>query len=292
VNGGAEADGIEDIILSHDRRGIAALRRHLPADFCARAARLLTGRAGPVLIATGFYTDCAGFPETDGPPGALCIGRALGALGVPVRYVTDEYSAPLLTAFAPNDECVRFPMGDDEASARHAAELLERFAPAALIAVERCGSTADGSYLTMRGRDISARNARIDHLFLQHPRTVGIGDGGNEIGMGRLAHVIPDEAGLPAQPCATPAAHLIIASVSNWGAYGLVAALSCVVRRDLLPQPEEEEGLIARMVAAGAVDGISGERTCSVDGFTLEENGSILARLRDAVLRHLQGGSS
>ena len=42
------------------------------------------------------------------------------------------------------------------------------------------------------------------------------------------------------------------------------------------------------MVAAGAVDGISGKRTCSVDGFTLQENSLILARLRDTVYRDLR----
>ncbi len=285
----ADADGIEDIILSHDRRGIAALRPFLPADYCTRAARLLVERPGPIAIATGFFTGGGGLPETDGPPGALCLGRALGVFGFPIRYITDKFAAPLLAVFAPDDESViEFPIADDMASARHAAELLQRLAPAALVAVERCGRTAEGSYFTMRGRNISARTARIDHLFLRHSRTVGVGDGGNEIGMGNLAHAIPGVAGLPARPCAIPATNLVIASVSNWGAYGIVAALSRFVQRDLLPQPEEEAELIARMVALGAVDGISGKRTCTVDGFTLEENGRILARLHDALFRDIR----
>ena len=32
---------IEDIILDRDRRGISALRTHLPDDFCGQAARLI-----------------------------------------------------------------------------------------------------------------------------------------------------------------------------------------------------------------------------------------------------------
>ena len=72
---------IEDIILDRDRRGIAALRPHVPADFCDRAAELVLDKPGTVLIATGFYILAAAAPETDGPPGAVAIGRALEALG-------------------------------------------------------------------------------------------------------------------------------------------------------------------------------------------------------------------
>jgi hypothetical protein len=48
----------------------------------------------------------------------------------------------------------------------------------------------------------------------------------------------------------------IIASISNWGAYGLEACLAAL-RRDMKlgHKPQEEERLIAAAVAAGAVDG-------------------------------------
>ena len=41
--------------------------------------------------------------------------------------------------------------------------------------------------------------------------------------------------------------------------------------------------LIHRMVELGAVDGFSGENKNYVDGFTLEENGAELRRLREMV---------
>ena len=65
---------------------------------------------------------------------------------------------------------------------------------------------------------------------------------------------------------------LILASVSNWGGYGLVGALSKYVGKDLLPSNGEVETIIRDMVAAGAVDGTSGENKDYVDGFSLNEN--------------------
>ena len=196
---------LEDVILAQDRRGVAALRPYLPTGFCEAAARFLLAHTGTVLIATGFYVQRADAPETDGPPGALALGRALEALGNRVVYVSDAYAVPLLADLAPDDtETVDFPIADDATSREVARDLLDRIAPTALIAIERCGLTRSGTYLNMRGQDISPHTARLDHLFLQHPHSVGIGDGGNEIGMGNLASHIPEMAALPDEPTRHP----------------------------------------------------------------------------------------
>ena len=271
---------LEDVILAQDRRGVAALRRYLPVGFCAAAARFLLQHPGTVLIATGFYIQRADAPETDGPPGALVLGRALAALGSQVAYVSDAYTAPLLADLAPSGtETVDFPIADDATSRQAARDLLDRMAPTVLIAIERCALTRRGAYLNMRGQDISPHTARLDHLFRQHPHTVGIGDGGNEIGMGNLASRIPEVATLPDEPAVTRTTHLVIASVANWGAYGVVAALSRLAGRNLLPQPADESACIRRLVALGAVDGVTGLADCTVDSFTLSENENVLERL-------------
>ena len=273
-------DSIEDIILTDDRRGITALRPFLPDRFCEAAARLIPGQQGNVFIVTGFFMLCAGLPETDGPPGALAMGRALDRLGFISYYVTDRFTAPLLEATAGDAErVITFPLADREQSERYALNLLEDYRPSVLIATERCGETADGRYLNISGHDISPYNARVDYLFHHHGRTIGIGDGGNEIGMGSLANHIPACEGLPQNPCITATTRLVIASVSNWGAYGLLAALSGLTGLDLLPAWEEEAAVLERMVAFGAVDGIDGKRVCTVDGFSLEKNRRILERL-------------
>mgnify|MGYP005848779995 CR=1 FL=1 len=272
---------IEDLILQHDKRGISALRPYLPSNFCEQAAQLVLSNPGIAFIVTGFYIIDAEAPETDGPPGALAIGNALTNLDYPVYYVTDRFTESLMhNLTGTKDRVITFPLEDDAASQHYARELLRRYQPSLLISIERCGLTRDGTYLNMRGVDISRYNARIDYLFHHHQKTIGIGDGGNEIGMGNLAEVIPTaHPQLPRNPCVTRVTCPVIASVSNWGGYGLVAALSKLVRRHLLPSVEEERGLIERAVALGAVDGIKKKQVPGVDDFPLEDYSQVLREL-------------
>ena len=85
----------------------------------------------------------------------------------------------------------------------------------------------------MRGIDVTPLVSPAHRLFEVAPRwsppvtTIGIGDGGNEIGMGKIPwqvirRNIP-RGGLVA--CRVPADHLIVCGVSNWGAYGLGAGV-------------------------------------------------------------------
>ena len=270
---------IEDIILDHDRRGISALRGYLSADFCQEAATLILDHPGRALILSGFYILSAGAPESDGPPGAYYLGEALRALGYEVTHVTDVHSAFLYHGLPGTEDLVEFPITDVEASKRYAEGVLTRLRPSVVISTERCGVTATGRYLNMRSIDISDYNARLDYLVLNHPATVGIGDGGNEIGMGNLLEHIPSVSSLPPEPTTTTVSRLILASVSNWGVYGLIAALSQLSNRNLLPSVEAEEELIRQMIDKGAVDGPTGAKEYAVDGFPLEENRQALERL-------------
>jgi len=273
------AETIEDIILDHDARGMLALRPHLPSDYCSQAAQYVMDHPGDVIIVTGFYILMAGGPETDGPPGAIAIGKALQALGRRVTYVSDQYTTPVLQAWADDADIIDFPIADIPESKQQAASILDRLRPSLLISIERCGRNKDDGYLNMRSRDISPQTARLDYLFDSTVPSVGIGDGGNEIGMGNLVDVIPSVESLPDLPAVVTVDRLVIASVSNWGGYGLVAALSRLAGKNLLPSVEHETRIIREMVEAGAVDGTTGEAIATVDNFTTEENAAILARL-------------
>ena len=277
---------IEDIILRYDKRGMTPLRPHLPEDYCTRAARCVLDAPGRALIATGFYITRAGATETDGPPGAYFIGKALEALGRPVTYVTDRLTTPVFDGIVAAEDVVDFPFADSEASEAFAVDLLERLQPSVAIAIERCGFTGPGRYLNMRGQDTSEYHAKLDYIFMHHGATVGIGDGGNEIGMGNLAEQIPSVEQLPNEPCVTTVSELIIASVSNWGGYGLVAAMSLLAGRNLLPSPEQEEDIIRAMVDRGAVDGVASAPVYGVDGFTLQENRRTLEALHRLLAEH------
>jgi hypothetical protein len=275
---------VEEIILSHDRRGISEIRNYLPVDFCHKAAAFVLEKRKQsqrsTIITTGFYIPCAQAPETDGPPGALAIGQALHSLGFDVTYVTDKYTMPLLSNdLVGKDKVIEFPITDHDSSRHFAKRLLTEIQPSLLISVERCGLNGDRQYLNMAGEDITEYTAKIDYLFLGQKNSLGIGDGGNEIGMGNLAQYIPLAKTLPKKPALTPVNKLVIASVSNWGGYGLIAALSRLIKCNLLPSVEWEKEIINKIVAKGAVDGVSGQSRSAVDNFDQEQNAWALIQL-------------
>ena len=277
---------IEEIILQNDKRGVSELKAYVPNDYCTEAAEYLLQSAGDIIITTGFYILSAGQHETDGPPAAIAIGNALQSLGRNVTYVSDKLSIPMLQAWAGGEaRIVEFPIETESASALFAADLLDQLKPGLLLAIERCGRTSEGSYLNMRGLDITQYTAKIDYLFDYGLPSIGIGDGGNEIGMGNLIEYIPKIETLPNLPAISTVDKLILASVSNWGGYGLVGALSKGVGKDLLPSNGEVETIIRYMVAEGAVDGTSGDNKDYVDGFSLKENIEHLESIRDWITR-------
>ena len=167
---------IEDIILQDDIRGMKALRAHMKDGWLDSSAQLLLDHPGKILIVTGFYILRASEPETDGPPGAVAIGEALKALGNTVAYVTDAPCMTSMRAIAGDDEVIEFPITTHNESLKFAHDLLAEHAPSALISIERAGLVGDGTYRNWKGLDFSEHNAKIDHMFEQHPYSVGIGD--------------------------------------------------------------------------------------------------------------------
>ena len=273
------------LALDPGRRDIAAFSSPGAATKAARALR----RARRVLIVTGFAVE-PDMPETDGPPGATVLGRALRRLGARVTYVTDTINVPLVEAALKTlDEpldVVVYPTGADGAR-----RLLDAEKPTHLVAIERPGRNRAGDYLNMRGYSVAAWNAPIDELFVnpqrraRRPVTVGVGDGGNEIGMGvvraKIARLDPLRARIAT---VVPVDHLVVAGVSNWGSYGIVAALGRLVGSDLLHTPELERRLIAACVAVGACDGVTRRREHTVDGLAADTHAAIVDLFRLAAI--------
>ena len=85
-------------------------------------------------------------------------------------------------------------------------------------------------------------NAPLDALFLRRRAgtvTIGIGDGGNEIGMGRVrARVVRDVPNGAKIASVVRTDHLVVAGTSNWGAWGVVAHLGAGHRPRPPPHPE------------------------------------------------------
>jgi len=273
-------DAIDHIIaLDPGDRGIATIFRPGAAAAAARALR----RARRVLIVTGFCVE-PGLAETDGPPGAAALGRALRALGARVRWVTDRPVVPLLAAaLSILDEA---PDIVEYADAPHAARaLLAAERPTHLVAIERPGRNRAGDYVNMRGQSVAALNLPLDELFIARGArsravTVGVGDGGNEVGMGVIRpRLLRSRSPMARVASVVKTDHLVVAGVSNWGAYGIVAALARLTGRPLLHSPGQERRMIEACVAAGAVDGVTRRREPTVDGFPVLVHEAVVALL-------------
>jgi D-glutamate cyclase len=286
----AAVDRIEALIHEEVGRNIGGLFAAAKGGLWHAATALAAAPNPSVGIITGFYVPLGTPPaaETDGPVGAAMLAGALRGLGLTCRLVTDEpcrgtCAAALRGMDVPLD--VVALGGAVEAT----VALWREHGVTHALSIERCGRSADGAPRNMRGEDIGAFTTPLDELFLAGPwQRIAIGDGGNEIGMGSLpasligAYVAHGEA----IACATPADHLIVAGVSNWGAYALIGALA-VIRDDwhaalIACLDTDRDGAILRAMVEGgpAVDGVTRQRALTVDGMAAEVHHAKLRVIR------------
>lgn len=254
---------IEDIILKHSKRGMDILREYIEADFCKRAAdEILSWKRNNVILTTGFYV--GGCAETDGPLGTVILAYALKAAGYIPIIVTDSFCKNLF-----EKENFRVIYADEYEKSDCFEKLLDNINPSGLISIERCGKNIYGDYANMRGISIKAYTAPIDELFEaayeKNIPTIGVGDGGNEIGMGNLKEIIKEKLDLV--PCKIKVKHLIIATVSNWGAYAIAAYMQKISGKKLLKDCTFLKEYMKYIVKAGCVDGVTKKHEATVDGF-------------------------
>jgi len=129
----------------------------------------------------------------------------------------------------------------------------------------------------MRREDITARCSFFDPYVTQADcPTIAIGDGGNEIGMGNIAEAL---AQLDISASVTRCDELLVADVSNWGTYGLVAFLAMWAQRDLLAAISPVN-LLNYLSARGSVDGVTRANTLTEDGLQVREGLQVIQALR------------
>ncbi len=132
----------------------------------------------------------------------------------------------------------------------------------------------------MRGENIDRYAGDMHRLFedarLESPemKTIGIGDGANEIGMGIVPwedlerRLSGEQSGRV--PCRIDTNWNIIAGTSNWGAYALAASVAVLRGNISAVAPfdcRQQQAVLEAMVAHGpAVDGVTRRREATVDG--------------------------
>jgi hypothetical protein len=266
------SEAIEQALVARNPRHMQVARAALQPGYLQRAASVLRDLHGTVIIGTGFPV--AGTFETDGPVGAMALYRALAALGARPFIAC---GAPLSHALAEEYLVLELHAGDLASAQAEADRHLQALQPQAIVAIECPGLTADGRYYNMRGDDITAHCHRFDpYMTLADCPTIAIGDGGNEIGMGNIAGAL---AGLDIRAAMTGCDELLVADVSNWGAYGLIAFLAYWAGRDLLANVAPL-ALLQYLSTRGSVDGVTRENSLTEDGLPVEAGMEVIAQLR------------
>ena len=263
---------VERALVERNPRNMALVQAVLRPGYCQRAATFLRGITGTVIIGTGFPVKNTF--ETDGPAGAMTLYTALKSLGAKPVIAC---SAPLSDVLGEDYDVLELTVGNAASARATAAASLHSLQPEALVAIECPGAAADGRYYNMYGQDITARCAHFDPFIAQAAcPTIAIGDGGNEIGMGNVGPVLEQ---LDIHGSVTPCTELVVADVSNWGAYALVALLGHWAERDLLGCADTGS-LLRFLCRHGGADGITGENTPTEDGLDSSEGQRLVDRLQ------------
>lgn len=241
---------IEKLVGKTVRRDISRLVKFAEGQM-EEAAKSIAEHPSPrVGIISGFFVRNAEppSPETDGLNGMGQLAAGLTEAGVPVTLITDVPCAKAVWAVSrilPHSVNIEVVSVESDSVLRLRNYLESCPEPLThLIAIERCSLAADGKPHREHGWDISEDTAPLDFLFEDNNwtppwRTIGIGDGGNEIGMGKLPSEIV-EGDIPNGKliaAKTKADYLIVSGVSNWGAYGLLAAVASL-------RPDKKEMLL------------------------------------------------
>jgi len=274
------------------------------ADASVRKVMLLTGFSVGLDEHTG-----KPLPETDGPPGTAALAHALMSVGKIVTLVTDKANeSPTRAALAVLDKdaakyarFINFDHKQGPGATDHAQQLLKEHAPDGVVSVELPGRTEEGNRRNMRGVSIDNANGAVDELLIQANKkgilTVGIGDGGNEAGMGGLKNIPLAKDGKTVMAASVPAQHQVTAWNSNLGAETLAAiVLQRHGKLDDLHTPEQQSAMIQASMAFGAVDGVTrgnelraevkvGDDTfhSGVDGFAPETHNDMLEILKTTI---------
>jgi len=251
---------------------------------------LLVQRGGRVALFTGFVVpDTCPHGENDGPLGTVVLARALHRAGFAPEIRVDPDAVDHVNWLAA-ELGTRIPIQpiDPHQPGR---------SPDIAIAIEKPGRNRAGFLHTWSGRRIESGSIPVDAFFRELDAsgklTVGIGDRGNEIGFGAIRHqlraLVPESrrctCGCDGGTAAiTPTRLLYPAAVSNWGAYGLCAALSLATGdRSLTLLEAEEERLLNVAAVRGCRDGLLGAAAFGVDGIEGRTSVRVVAALRALV---------
>ncbi|MCL4519615.1 MAG: DUF4392 domain-containing protein [Thaumarchaeota archaeon] len=260
-----------------------------------------------VMITTGFVVPPWLEAETDGPVGSATLARSLNlALDLTPIMVTEKASVPKMKAMmeavgfrvrdtveigeVPRRAAVLGFTTDYKDAAKEAADLVSKYSPSSVIAIEKASPNRVGVFHSGVGVDVSPLSAKVDKLIDAAKKsgipTIGIGDAGNEIGMGCIEEAV--RTLLPTGSDCGCACHqgvassvstdsLIVAGTSNWGAPAIEALLAYHLKsRELLHDARTELRMIETAASLGYIDPASGFADPGVDAIPASIHAGVL----------------
>lgn len=266
-----------------------------------------------VYILTGFVLLPHKEPEMDGMVSSLLLARSLVLAfnAKPVIVCPEECVEPVkkcagvvgLHIYEDLNVVKELPysMGvvsftKNSARAQIEAEwMVKESMPAAVISVEAPGANLFGVYHNAVGKEVSELEAKSDVLWemLREKKVlnIAIGDLGNEIGMGAIAgHIVqyvpftgPGECACGCKGgilSASGADHIITATCSDWGCYGMMAALAYLKRDMEILHREEMEAEVMRVASRSGLVDMTGSLLPGIDGFNTRMNTGIVSLMR------------
>ena len=296
---------LESICSQDVGRGIDSLVKAAEGGLLG-AARSIAEHPHPnVAIITGFFMPNGNppCPETDGPIGSGLLAATLHELGISVRIVTDSLcyqtvkTAVIAAGISGDIPLDIVAIGEVKENQYSVTSLLEFWKSLAspishIISIETPGPGKDDIIRNMRGQDVTAYTAPL-HLLFESEKiiSVGIGDGGNELGMGNIPREIIASSVRHGEEiaCRIKCNYLIVCGVSNWGATGILLALSLLRTdwKDLIIKklnPEIEFHILETLINQGlAIDGIKGIPSLSVDNLSWEFHAEVLKKAIESV---------
>jgi hypothetical protein len=292
----------------------------------AADALMAVPEGGTVILTTGSVSRAwitTELGENDGPSGAAAIARALVmARNATCVMLCEEtlldairntcQAAGLFpvtleqAAIARQDKSlatiVMLPYAiNDESGKAQATQMLDELKPDLLFSTERVGRNEFGVYHSMKGIDYGMGRARVDLLFdaaLERGiPVIAVGDGGNEIGMGKVADHVKDHVPFgDACQCGcgggigavTSCDVLVTAACSNWGCTAIAAAMAARAGdAKMLHTPQREAFLLQTMSVNGLINSTHGVVDDSVDGFPRDSHLAVAELCRSIVSRAL-----
>ncbi|MBN8999728.1 MAG: DUF4392 domain-containing protein, partial [Rhizobiales bacterium] len=154
--------------------------------------------------------------------------------------------------------------------------------PTALIAVEMPSIAADGFAHTAGGRAIVHEHLAKAHHFFEVAAErgvlrVGLGDGGNEMGMGNMREALAKIASVGSViAAATDSDVPVVGASSNWAAYAIGICIEAIHGSTAVNRSIDLPAIIRRCAEEGAIDGYSVRPEAKVDGTPLALNTAII----------------